>query len=435
MLSSGIKIGTELGEGSDFSVLGKLKLHGSSDLLHSLDLSGGTDSGHRETDVNGRSNTLVEKISLQEDLAVSNRDDISWDISGEITSLSLNNWKGSQGTSTVGLVHLSCTLKKTRVEIEDITRVSLTTWWSSEEERHLSISDGLLGKIVVDDESVLAVVSEVLTNGTGGVRSQELKRSRLRGSSGNDDRVVHGVGILEGSDDVGNGRSLLANGRVDAVKLLSSVTLVEVFLLVENSINGNSGLTSLSVTNDQLTLASTNWHKSIDALNTSLHGLVDRLSWDDTWSLELNTLSQVRSNWTSTIDGVTKRVNDSAEQIHTNWNIDNGTSSLHNISFLDVSIVTKDDNTHIVSLEVESHTLNTRGKLNHFTCLDLHKTKDTSNTITNGNDGTEFLEVSLNSLVTGFIMKHSIVSLTTWLMEDTFDWRMVTASPMDGFLF
>ena len=25
--------------------------------------------------------------------------------------------------------------------------------------------------------------------------------------------------------------------------------------------------------------------------------------------------------------------------------------------------------------------------------------------------------------------------LTTWLMLDTFDWRMVTASPMDGFLF
>ena len=27
------------------------------------------------------------------------------------------------------------------------------------------------------------------------------------------------------------------------------------------------------------------------------------------------------------------------------------------------------------------------------------------------------------------------MTLTTWLMEDTFDWRIVTASPMDGFLF
>jgi len=27
-----------------------------------------------------------------------------------------------------------------------------------------------------------------------------------------------------------------------------------------------------------------------------------------------------------------------------------------------------------------------------------------------------------------------IIILTTWLMPETFDWRMVTASPMEGFL-
>jgi hypothetical protein len=65
------------------------------------------------------------------------------------------------------------------VEIEDITWVSLSAGGSSQEERHLSVSDGLLGQIVIDDQAVLSVVSEVLTDGAAGVRSQELERSSL----------------------------------------------------------------------------------------------------------------------------------------------------------------------------------------------------------------------------------------------------------------
>jgi len=76
------------------------------------------------------------------------------------------------------------------VEIEDITGVGLTTGGSSQEEGHLSVGDGLLRQIVIDDQGVLAVVSEVLTDGTSRVRSQELKRCGLGGGGGNDDCVL-----------------------------------------------------------------------------------------------------------------------------------------------------------------------------------------------------------------------------------------------------
>jgi len=133
LLCGGIKIGTELSESSDLSVLSKIKLHGTGHLLHSLDLSGRTDSRYRKTDINSWSDTLVEKLSFQENLSVSNGDNVCWDVSRDITSLSLNNWKGGQRTTSLGLVHLSCSLEKTRMKIEDITWVSLTTWWSSQQ--------------------------------------------------------------------------------------------------------------------------------------------------------------------------------------------------------------------------------------------------------------------------------------------------------------
>ena len=71
LLGGGVEIRTELGEGGDFSVLGQLELEGTGDLLHGLDLGGGTDTGHRETDVDSGADTLVEELSLQEDLTIS----------------------------------------------------------------------------------------------------------------------------------------------------------------------------------------------------------------------------------------------------------------------------------------------------------------------------------------------------------------------------
>merc|ERR1719361_588518 len=96
LLGGSIKIRAKLCEGSDLTVLGKLKLHGTGHLLHRLSLGGGTDTGHRQTDVNGGTDTLVEQLSLQEDLSVSDRDDIGGDISRHITGLGLNNRQGSQ---------------------------------------------------------------------------------------------------------------------------------------------------------------------------------------------------------------------------------------------------------------------------------------------------------------------------------------------------
>ena len=160
----------------------------------------------------------------------------------------------------MGVVHLGSTLEETRVEIEDITGVGLTTRGASEEERHLSVGDGLLGEIVIDNEGVLAVVSEVLTDGAARVGSQELEGSSLGGGGGNDDGVLEGVVIAEDLNDVSDGGSLLADGDVDAVESLGVVTVgvVEGRLLVDDSINGDGSLSSLSVTNDQLSLASTN---------------------------------------------------------------------------------------------------------------------------------------------------------------------------------
>jgi hypothetical protein len=69
-----------------------------------------------------------------------------------------------------------------------------------------------------------------------------------------------------------------------------------------------------------------------------------------------------------TVNGISESIYDSSEHAFTDGDIHDGSSSLHNISLLDFSvegsrraevlpIVTEDDNTNIISFQVEGHTL------------------------------------------------------------------------------
>ena len=169
-LGGGIEIGTELGEGSDLTVLGELQLHGTSHLLHSLDLRGRPHTGHGQTHVNGGTLALIEQLRGQENLSVGNRNHISRDVGRHITSLGLNNGQGGEGAVARRVAHLGRSLEETGVQVEHVTGVGLTARGTTQKERHLAVSHGLLGEIVVEDHGVLAVVSEVLTHGTSRVR-------------------------------------------------------------------------------------------------------------------------------------------------------------------------------------------------------------------------------------------------------------------------
>lgn len=132
-------------------------------MLHGLELGSGTDTRHGQTDVDGRSDTLVEQLRLQEDLTVGNGNDVGGNVGGHITTLGLNDGQGSQGATTVLVVHLGGTLEQTRVEVENVTGVSLTSGGTTEQQRHLTVSDGLLGKIVEDEQGMASIITEPLT--------------------------------------------------------------------------------------------------------------------------------------------------------------------------------------------------------------------------------------------------------------------------------
>jgi hypothetical protein len=121
-----------------------------------LRLGGGADTRHRETDVDSRTDTTEEELSLQEDLAIGNGNDVGGNVGRHITTLSLDDGQRREGSTAKLVAHLGSALEETRVQVKDITRVGLATGGTTEQEGHLTVSDGLLGKIVIDDQGVLA---------------------------------------------------------------------------------------------------------------------------------------------------------------------------------------------------------------------------------------------------------------------------------------
>merc|ERR1719209_1516370 len=155
-------------------------------------------------------------------------------------------------------------LEQPGVEVEDVTGVSLTAWGTPEQQGHLPVSDSLLGQVVKDNHSVHAIVAEVLSHGHSGVGGEVLQGSSIRGSGRDDNGVLHGVSVSESLHNLCDSGPLLADSNIDTVELLLGVVGVIETLLVDDGIDGNSGFASLSVANDQLTLATANGHKGVN---------------------------------------------------------------------------------------------------------------------------------------------------------------------------
>src|SRR3546814_4469332 len=89
---------------------------------------------------------------------------------------------------------------------------------------HRTVGDGLLRKIVIDDDRMGAAVAEELAHGAAGVRRQELHRRRLGSRRGHHDGVFQRALVFQDLHELGDAGALLADGDVDAVELLRLVT-------------------------------------------------------------------------------------------------------------------------------------------------------------------------------------------------------------------
>ena len=73
---------------------------------------------------------------------------------------------------------------------------------------------------------------------------------------------------------------------------------------------------------------------------------------------------------------------------------------------MELPIISEDDDTDIVSFEVQGHTSDARPELDHFSGLDLVESDHSGDTITNTDNSSEFLDIVHLGNVHDFVLNH-----------------------------
>src|SRR3546814_3863497 len=90
-----------------------------------------------------------------------------------------------------------------------------------------------------------------------------------RGNRGDDDRIFHRAIFFELADDLCDGRALLADSDIDAIKLLRFVGAGVGFLLVDEGVDRDGGLAGLAIADDQFALAAADGNERVERLESS----------------------------------------------------------------------------------------------------------------------------------------------------------------------
>ena len=140
--------------------------------------------------------------------------------------------------------------------------------------------------------------------------------------------------LLEVLDESGNSRCLLADSHINTVNGLAC--LVET-LLIDDGINGDGCLTSLTVADDKLTLATADRNHRVYRLDTSLQRLLNRLAIDNARSLavERHLESTCHVNLALAVDGLSERIDDTSEHIVVHADAGNTLCTFYAHAFLD----------------------------------------------------------------------------------------------------
>src|SRR6266481_3857917 len=277
------------------------------------------------------------------------------------------------------------------MEIKNVSRISLASRRTAQQQRDFTISGSVLGKIVVDHQGMSSAVTEILTDGACRVRRQIKHRRRLGGRGRHHDGVIHRAVIFERLDHLRHGRTLLSDCAVDTNQVIA--------LVVDDGIERHGGLARLAVADDQLALAAANRNHGVDRLQTSRHRLAHRLAVNHARrnTLDLNVLAG--GDGALVINGLAKSVHHAANHGFTCGYRDDAARTLNLAAFLNLGIVAQDHGANLIFFQVHGDARNAVTKIEQLAGHDLVETINTGDSIAQRDNGANFVHRDLGLVV------------------------------------
>ena len=200
--------------------------------------------------------------------------------------------------------------------------------------------------------------------------------------------------LLKCMHQFGYCRCFLANCHVNTDNVLS--------FLVQNRICSNRSLTSLTVSDDQLTLSTTNREHRVNCQNTGLQRSIHRFTINDS-RCRFFYRTIIRSlNLAFSINRFTKRVYNTADISISNRNTSHPSCAGYTGSLFNLSIFSKKDTSNLIFAHILHHGFQTIIKYQDFSIHCMIYTIDVGNTITDTADNTNLLAGNIDVIHASF---------------------------------
>ena len=365
---------------------------------------------------------MVEEVGHKVNLTVGDRNHVSRDIGGNVAGLRFDNRQSGERAAALdvafqacgqvvhGLRHLvliidfSGTLQKARVEIEHVAGISLAAGGAAQDKRHFTISDSLLGKVVVDNEGVHAAVAEEFADCGAGERSKVLQGGRFGSRCAYHDGVRHCAGFFERIHDAGNGRRFLTDGNIDAIY---RVAVFIARFLVDDGIDRDGRLTRLAVADNQLALPAADRNHRVNGFKARLQRLAHRLAIDNARCLAVEGHQELfAGNGCAAVERLAERVDDAAEHIFIYLNGGNAACALHALAFLDTLGGSHEHYADVVFFQVHGNTHHAVFKLYEFVFRDIGQPVNAGNAVAYGKHYADFFKFYVARDVAQLLQQH-----------------------------
>ncbi|KAG1647659.1 hypothetical protein GQR58_030424 [Nymphon striatum] len=164
--------------------------------------------------------------------------------------------------------------------------------------------------------------------------------------SHHDHGVLHGADLFERRHCLRNGRCLLTNSDIDALHTQAT--------LVDDRVERNRGLASLTVANDQLSLATADRDQRVDRLDAGLHWFMHGLATHDARCLDFHTTGLGAHEGALAVDGFANGVDHTAEQSVANRHRQNVAGGTNGLAFGNLVDLTEHNGADGVFVEVSA---------------------------------------------------------------------------------
>src|SRR5581483_644866 len=144
--------------------------------------------------------------------------------------------------------------------------------------------------------------------------------------------------------DLRNGRSFLPDGAIDTDEIVA--------LVIDDGIEGHSGLACLAVADDKFALAPTDGNHGVDGFDAGRHRLTHRLAINYARRKALNRNKLIGGDGPFIVNGLSKGIYDPAYHRVPDGHGHDASGALHLSTFFDFGVVAEHHSTHLVFLQV-----------------------------------------------------------------------------------